>query len=164
MTINKEQKQAFEQWYAENAFDYVANPIGSRDCGLQRAAWNAGYEADAKSTAVDSQDLTIAYLAGRHDAKKSAVSEPVAWYIKEHGDVVDLEWDTQKPNTTLGDWKPLYTTPPAEAKREPLSDGRILHFVDTYVGGIASNYPLDNSHWIDFARAIEAAHGIGVKE
>ena len=31
----------FEQWYVENAFDYVSNPIGSRDCMLQRAAWRA---------------------------------------------------------------------------------------------------------------------------
>ena len=37
--------EEFEQWYVENAFDYVSNPIGSRDCGLQRKAWNASREA-----------------------------------------------------------------------------------------------------------------------
>lgn len=31
----------FEAWYAENAFVYEKNPIGSRDCGLQWAAWQA---------------------------------------------------------------------------------------------------------------------------
>jgi hypothetical protein len=31
----------FEEWYACNAFDYERNRIGSRDCGLQWAAWQA---------------------------------------------------------------------------------------------------------------------------
>jgi hypothetical protein len=35
----------FEQWYATHAFDYAANPIGSRECGLQRAAWHAAIAA-----------------------------------------------------------------------------------------------------------------------
>ena len=43
--------EAFEQWYVENAFDYVSNPIGSRDCGLQRKAWNASREAAEKELA-----------------------------------------------------------------------------------------------------------------
>lgn len=34
-------REHFEQWYAENAFDFAANPIGSRECGLQWAAWQA---------------------------------------------------------------------------------------------------------------------------
>jgi hypothetical protein len=38
----------FEQWYVENAFDYPINPIGSRDCGLQRKAW---YACASKSAA-----------------------------------------------------------------------------------------------------------------
>ena len=46
------------------------------------------------------------------------------------------------------------------AERKPLTDERILHFVDTYVGGSSPSYPLDNSDWINFARAIEAAHNI----
>ena len=47
-----------------------------------------------------------------------------------------------------------------EAQRQPLTDERILHFVNTHVGGPSPSYPLDNSDWINFARAIEAAHGI----
>lgn len=35
----------FEQWYVENAFDYAANPIGSRECGLMRKAWHAALVA-----------------------------------------------------------------------------------------------------------------------
>ena len=36
-----QERQNFEQWYAENAFDYASNPIGSRECGLQWNAWRA---------------------------------------------------------------------------------------------------------------------------
>lgn len=35
----------FEDWYVQNAFDYAANPIGSRDCGLMRRAWHAALAA-----------------------------------------------------------------------------------------------------------------------
>ena len=38
-------RSAFETWYAENAFDLLASPIGSRDCALQWAAWQAGAAA-----------------------------------------------------------------------------------------------------------------------
>lgn len=34
----------FEQWYADNAFDYVRDPVGSRECGLQRRAWHAALD------------------------------------------------------------------------------------------------------------------------
>ena len=39
-------RATFEQWYAENAFDYARNPIGSRECGLQWAAWRAATAAE----------------------------------------------------------------------------------------------------------------------
>ena len=44
--------------------------------------------------------------------------------------------------------------------REVLSVEKILHLVDTHVGAPSMSYPLDNSDWINFARAIEATHGI----
>jgi len=37
MTMRKD----FEQWYVDNAHDYAKNPIGSRDCALQWASWQA---------------------------------------------------------------------------------------------------------------------------
>ena len=46
------------------------------------------------------------------------------------------------------------------AQRKPLTVEKILHLVDTYVGAPSMAYPLDSSDWINFARAIEAAHGI----
>ncbi|MBN7828356.1 hypothetical protein J5H37_02310 [Stenotrophomonas maltophilia] len=39
------ERARFEEWYVQNAFDYVANPIGSRDCALMRKAWNAALSA-----------------------------------------------------------------------------------------------------------------------
>jgi len=53
---------------------------------------------------------------------------------------------------------PLYTAP--QRTWVGLTDEQILHFVDTHVGAPSMDYPLDNSDWINFARAIEAAHGI----
>lgn len=38
---DEQERKEFEQWYAENAFNFVANPIGSRECGLQWSAWKA---------------------------------------------------------------------------------------------------------------------------
>jgi hypothetical protein len=42
-------RQAFEDWYAVNAFDYEKNPIGSSQCSLQWKAWQAamGYAMNA---------------------------------------------------------------------------------------------------------------------
>ena len=45
-------------------------------------------------------------------------------------------------------------------QRKPLSVEKILHLVDTHVGAPSMAYPLDNSDWMNFARAIEAAHNI----
>lgn len=43
-------RATFEQWYVENCFDLQANPIGSRDCGLQWKAWDACAQALAPET------------------------------------------------------------------------------------------------------------------
>ena len=48
VVIQAPDRKTFEQWYSDNAFDYVANPVGSRDCGLQWAAYKAGFEAGWK--------------------------------------------------------------------------------------------------------------------
>lgn len=34
-------REAFEQWYVTNAFDFEKNPLGSRECSLQWQAWQA---------------------------------------------------------------------------------------------------------------------------
>ena len=59
--------------------------------------------------------------------------------------------------TRIKDTEPLYAKPP---QRKPLTDEQILHIVSTHIGEISPSYPLDNSDWINFSHAIEAAHGI----
>ena len=39
----------FEQWYTTHCFDLGVSPMGGRDCGLQRSAWNAAIEAAANT-------------------------------------------------------------------------------------------------------------------
>jgi hypothetical protein len=36
---------SFDDWYVEHAFDYEKHPLGSRECGLQREAWDAALAA-----------------------------------------------------------------------------------------------------------------------
>jgi len=298
MTITKEQiREKFERHWRntrgakKSDRELTRHPLQPQVYSQDSAnrhwiTWQAAYEAGRKSTAAEYQDLTIAYMAGRHDAKKSAVSEPVKsyWMIEcSHGftgwwtgkgDVdcrffnpdphkgkrfatkaeaeavicnscqiatshndVDLippavavsepvaqstmtahraqyfmerfkrEEKLLGPNEQaaldfviamlatppaaavsepvaqvvrngagqvyLQDGKggyfdvskyvgqKLYTTPPAEAKREPLSDGQItLLWIKTYV----VNKFVDEFTFKQITRAIEAAHNIGAKE
>jgi hypothetical protein len=80
--------------------------------------------------------------------------EPVAWRHdmgEENGGWEYFE-EAFCPNC-----QPLYISP---QPRKPLTKERILHLVDTHVGPVNPKYPLDNSDWIDFARAIEIDHDI----
>lgn len=45
---------AFEQWYENTTFDLDRSPLGSRDCYLQRRAWEAAlkYAEEQKEPAV----------------------------------------------------------------------------------------------------------------
>jgi hypothetical protein len=45
-------------------------------------------------------------------------------------------------------------------QRQPLTDEQIDHLLETRVGTPCQKYPLEKSDWVQFARAIEAAHGI----
>lgn len=47
-----------------------------------------------------------------------------------------------------------------ELQRVPLSDKQIMEQQEKYVGCPTPSYPLGASDWIEFARAIEAAHNI----
>ncbi|MBP6774249.1 MAG: hypothetical protein KA154_14720, partial [Gemmatimonadaceae bacterium] len=45
-----------EQWYATHALNHERDPIGSRDCGLQWAAWQAGSESHRAELAACRED------------------------------------------------------------------------------------------------------------
>lgn len=103
--------------------------------------------------------------------KELRSDEPVAW-MKEGwgpdcGPYIEFYRDDEMGWRDRKEWTPLYTTPPqpqnevrGNLSRKPLTDEQILHFVDTHVGVPSMAYPLDNSDWMNFARAIEAAHNI----
>ena len=85
-----------------------------------------------------------------HPDCKLAKQEPVAWLHKETGLLRKETISSKGADWDENHWKPLYTNPP---QRKPLTDEEIL----TY------RYMIDwTAEWsyINFARAIEAAHGI----
>jgi hypothetical protein len=76
-------------------------------------------------------------------------NEPVAWLTRDDGDGLWYSTNFKKSD----DDRPLYTSPP---KRQPLTEAEI------------NDIERDGEFWddhspLDFARAIEAAHGIGDK-
>ena len=119
---------------------------------------------------ADQWDVEVkdAYQRG-YEAGKSAVSEPVAYLVYAKGSrrYFTLTFDTAKvPEIYVGgEVVPLYTTPPAEAKRKPLTKEQII----TAMCGdgcerIESFYhvgPVQKAAVWSFAQAI---HNIGAKE
>jgi hypothetical protein len=92
-------------------------------------------------------DLILSYEKGFRDgaAQPAPVQEPVAWM---YGCVGRGRMYAEELDDPAAGWQPLYTTPPA-AQRQPLTDEKINEIA-------AQGY----SRWVEFARAIEAAHGI----
>ena len=117
MIITKEQVMTLADAYACEAMENMEYPNQHKVDKARAALLEAVEQLAGKSAAVDSQDLTIAYMAGKHNAQKSAVSEPVA--------KVDANdegyWAEILPDRNVKVGQLLYATPPAEAK-QPLTD------------------------------------------
>lgn len=88
-------------------------------------------------------------------AEQPAQQEPVVWMEMVVANLVREGVNKHKARELA---QHFYTTPPAQ--RKPLTGEKILHLVNTHVGAPSMSYPLDSSDWMNFARAIEAAHGI----
>jgi hypothetical protein len=110
--------------------------------------------------ALESRDGTLfddelaAITALRQAIEQAEQQEPVAWLHPANATCV-----TTDP-TAYARGIPLYTAPP---QRKPLTDEEIvkmaeanLHAFSQYIDGGEAHYEGE----IDFARAIEAAHGI----
>ena len=93
--------------------------------------------------------------------------EPVAWMLECPTMTGDTGWILSWSRIGAGlcnrlqgeeHEKPLYTAPP---KRQPLTDECINEIAESMPGGLAGF--MKGWGWQQFARAIEAAHGIGVE-
>ena len=72
------ERAAFEQWYVENAFDYERDPLGSKLCGDQWAAWK--YRAatpQAKPLPLTQEEIDRCIEAA--DARWADAFVPVQW-------------------------------------------------------------------------------------
>ena len=105
------------------------------------------------------RDYERGFIDGMQKQMQSSVDKAVnrlAQPEQEYGVVAGVGKGVEIPAGV----KYYYIEPKLPPQRKPLTDEQILHFVDTHVGAPSMAYPLDNSDWINFARAIEAAHGI----
>ena len=91
----------FEQWYVNNAFDYVANPLGSMQCGLMRKAWHAAIaehdvelrkqEPVPKGFIVVSKDLLAEAIACNTDASLADARHIINSVLKVSDDEIFRE-------------------------------------------------------------------------
>jgi hypothetical protein len=107
-----------------------------------------------------SPDTNSAITALRQAIEQAEKQEPVAWIKKDRGaievSIMSVEYMTNKG------FEPLYTTP---LQRQPLTDEQINVLADKhlivaqkYIG--TGEYISSIDGEIEFARAIEQAHGI----
>jgi hypothetical protein len=103
--------EAFEKWYVENAFDYVADPIGSRDCNLQRKAWKA-----AKADEIAQLQLDITEVTKARDFWQDWAGKNV---IENDAEILKLQLDIAKLREALiyhtQQTRPIYQTEQALA-------------------------------------------------
>ena len=71
-------RKQFEQWYADNAFDFESNPIGSRECGLQWAAFEAGRAAALQAAMSICNDAADEYDATHENGRALAATRCMA--------------------------------------------------------------------------------------
>jgi len=112
----------------------------------------------------ESDDLTIAYMAGFHAGKNKDAPQPEQEPVAMRYDFDGYGW-LYIDNGSGSNWKekiknaePLYTTPP---QRKPLTDERISGLWDGHTIPVFGKTGINP---IVFARAIEAAHGIKERE
>ncbi len=156
--------RSFEQWKSGNVLEHGVprtEHYSEAQLDLVEMGWNYGYDAGrAVEQALDKKADNARELGLDYEP------EPVAWmYVNKDGECeqiehIEFEAIPDDPSIT-----PLYTTPP---KREPLTDeviedeweritGHSIFGGDRAEGRAMYISPNEVA---EFARAIEAAHGI----
>ena len=101
---------------------------------------------DANADSADERDIALALRQALETEQ-----EPVAWIDRHELSAIDEDFSPSVGNRKLSESDvPLYTAPP---QRKPLSDEEIYAIRDAYAWHLKWGIK-------DFARAIEAAHGI----
>ena len=123
-----------------------------RQCQYHNIAPHGCYD---DAIAVGRQAIDTASQLKEAEKKQTNDSEvePVAWLWELTGEV------TTDPDRADGMWQPLYTSRPyvpTERQRPPLTDEQIE--------ALLVNWPEDGIAFFEFARAIEASHGITASE
>jgi len=144
MTKDEALKKALEALL----WDWGGKPLPT----LELQATNAIKEALAQPE-QEPDDLTIAYMTGFHAGKNTPQPKPE----QEPVCVAFIRTYVGKDKDGIEIWKdePLYTTPP---QRKPLTDEQIFDLSEPF--GAFQYGDAQGHRRREFARAIEAAHGI----
>jgi hypothetical protein len=143
------QKAAMEQALAK--LEHLRVTIDSewgecRDLDEIEIAGDQWQEVIDLRAALAEQDVSLI-----DEGKKAEPQEPVAWGIPNiYGEIYDVISPDEHARMPGQYTVPLYAAP--QPRREPLTDEQIE--------ALLVNWPEDGIAFLDFARAIEAAHGI----
>ena len=110
-------------------------------------------EHDEPTTFNEDQAITAIQLALALNKKAENARELDAYKVT----VVD---DRHPKGVPLEQWGRVATPPAAQPAPVQLTDEQIAHLWETRVSQPCPSYPLEKSDWVQFARAIEAAHNI----
>ena len=110
-------------------------------------------EHDEPTTFNEDQAITAIQLALALNKKAENARELDAYKVT----VVD---DRHPKGVPLEQWGSGATPPAAQPAPVQLTDEQIAHLWETRVSQPCPSYPLEKSDWVQFARAIEAAHNI----
>lgn len=106
------EREEFEKWYSVSAFDFVENPIGSRDCGLQWRAWQARGELEAKK--LEASDARYQARVRELEEALHSISSVVGDYLLFNAKPTDLSKEYHASQQALS------TTPDTALQRKVL--------------------------------------------
>lgn len=79
------ERERFEEWYTNHAFNYSRDPIGSRDCSLQWEAWKA-----ARTDMLEAQEKAVPVMVVNH-VSSAEHDLPIGMKLYTHPSPSDAE-------------------------------------------------------------------------